>query len=105
MALSNYQRGTAATDGWISEQVIIARAHPTPGSQRAMYAVRVYVKDNDSHVEITPEPPSVQERKMAMIEARQLLQQREQDPTAPVSDHQVLTRAITNLTLEIDALP
>ena len=98
------QLGKAALDGWIGEEVTIPRFEPTPNDEQARYVVKVYIKPDDSHVEVLPQPPSVRERGQALLAARRILQEKE-GRTATVNDRQMLMQAIINLTREIDALP
>lgn len=102
--MDEHQRSTAAIQGLVVEQVTIPRFEPAPDSQEATYTVRVSIKPDDSHVEVTPPPPGVRERGQALLAARRALQDKE-DRTATVNDRQMLTHAIINLTREINALP
>ncbi len=107
MTMDADQRAMAAVEGLVVERVTIPRFEPSSYSQDApdaTYTVRVSIKPGDSHVEVTPRPPSVRERGQALLEARRILQDKE-ERTATVNDRQMLTHAVINLTREINALP
>ncbi len=103
--MNEQQRSTATVDGYIVELVIIDRVAPAAdkGAQ-ALYGVRIGISGDDSGVTIALEPPSVHERGRVLLEARRLLQRKE-ERTQTREDRQMLTQAITNVMRAIDALP
>ncbi len=103
--MNEQQRAVAAVQGYVTVQVIVERVSPAAGErQQGIYTVRVFIKTDDATVTMTPDPPNVRERQRALMEARRLLQQREERAETG-HDRQMLTHAVSILTREIDALP
>ncbi len=103
--MNEQQRTMAISDGYLVELVTIARVEPaTDKDAQALYGLRIGIRPEDSSVTIALEPPSAQERRRVLGEARRLLERKRKRATMD-ADRQMLTQALTNVTREIDALP